>query len=856
MQVAVPPLPSVRRRWLQAPVGVEFVLALSALSLFAAAIATRWDPSGATFLWNLDLPKIDYPLATLFHSALASGRLPLWNDALGLGFPLYAEGQIGAFYPPNWLIFQLPPLEALEVTRVVHLALAGTGAGLLALRIAGTRRGAVLAAGVAILGGAVTTKLEWTNVVVAWGWAPWVLLPLVRRPPMGIGLASAGIAWGVQALAGHPNTWLLTGLAAAVIVVANGREIRSILRVAAVFSIGAAIGAVQLVPTFVLLRLSARAGGLAADDLFNNSFTPFDPLGAAFVNAFVRAGPMGWDLSTSWYPYPNFGVLEAGVYVGLPVLALAAVGAGHPRARPWLVLAAAMVGLAVLGALRPALWASLPILNGIRHPARAYLFVSLAVGMLAAIGVSRPSMAGSFRRATAIVGVAVGLYAATVLVASNLPLAFEGFIRDIGWYVGPDRGAELRLNALAALGTGLPFAAEVALGIVTCAAVAAVRRDALQATCTAARTRLRPFIRLALVLLAIGPLAVLSPLVNGRLPADASDWSRTPFVSASASVGAHRLVALDPPGWFDGMPDQLAAAGVHDLRMFSSLDLAATDALIPLIGSGGGVPIRRAIGIDTLVTFGDQGCPGTFITYVEKDKATFCRDDAALHPPYWIPQDVARVNPADASALLPSPVDAEIDAVRALESARSARLIESGTGTLEAQVDAPADGWLYVDEAWWPTWQVAVDGRAVTPLRALGGMLIAVPIGSHDVTAHFYPVDAGIGAGIGLAGAVSAAILAIADIRRRRERDPLMNRPRVRTRSSLTRTRPVRVVLERPTTEGEFSGEQPKDKDRSDRERRTEARSRESAQHQEDGEDPKDVPGNADRPGERRETEQ
>ena len=58
-------------------------------------------PPGMT-LWNLDLPKIDSPLAVFFHEALAAGRLPLWNDRLGLGFPLYAEGQIGAFYPPNW----------------------------------------------------------------------------------------------------------------------------------------------------------------------------------------------------------------------------------------------------------------------------------------------------------------------------------------------------------------------------------------------------------------------------------------------------------------------------------------------------------------------------------------------------------------------------------------------------------------------------------------------------------------------------------------------------------------------------------------------------------------------------------
>jgi hypothetical protein len=52
----------------------------------------------------------DFPLASFFHEALSHGTLPLWDDRIGIGYPRYAEGQIGAFYPPNWLIYQLPPL--------------------------------------------------------------------------------------------------------------------------------------------------------------------------------------------------------------------------------------------------------------------------------------------------------------------------------------------------------------------------------------------------------------------------------------------------------------------------------------------------------------------------------------------------------------------------------------------------------------------------------------------------------------------------------------------------------------------------------------------------------------------------
>src|SRR5438093_11672863 len=162
------PRPSVLRR--ASPRSVRIAVALAAL--LAALLAARIHLPDGRWLWNLDLPKFDYPLAVLFHNALVAGRLPLWDDRLGLGFPLYAEGQIGAFYPPNWLIFLLPPLAALDLTRVVHLGLAGTGAGMLALRLTGSRAGSLVAALCAVLGGAIATKLEWHNLVAAYGWMP------------------------------------------------------------------------------------------------------------------------------------------------------------------------------------------------------------------------------------------------------------------------------------------------------------------------------------------------------------------------------------------------------------------------------------------------------------------------------------------------------------------------------------------------------------------------------------------------------------------------------------------------------------------------------------------------------------
>src|SRR4029077_9429804 len=166
---------------------------------------------------------------------------------------------------------------ALDVSRVLHLTLAGLGTGLIALRLSGSRTGAVAAAPVALCGGGIAPNVEWHNLVAAYVWLPWVLLPLVRRPrPTRTGLVVAGILWGIQALAGHPNIWLLTGLTAVVVLIATTPHVATIGRVLAFGCIGVAVGAVQLIPTAILSTLSVRSSALSRIDLFTSAATPFD----------------------------------------------------------------------------------------------------------------------------------------------------------------------------------------------------------------------------------------------------------------------------------------------------------------------------------------------------------------------------------------------------------------------------------------------------------------------------------------------------------------------------------------------------------------------------------------------------
>ncbi len=73
------------------------------------------------------------------------------------------------------------------------------------------------------------------------------------------------------------------------------------------------------------------------------------------------------------------------------------------------------------------------------------------------------------------------------------------------------------------------------------------------------------------------------------------------------------------------------------------------------------------------------------------------------------------------------------------------------------QVEAPADGWVLFDRAWWPSWLVTVDGVEVPVYEALGGQIVQVAAGRHEIVATLTPRELGLGALLGVAALLFAA---------------------------------------------------------------------------------------------------
>ncbi len=746
--------PPARKTRLEA---VPAVLLILLASLAGAVVVARVGWPDGPWLWQPDLPQGTYPLAALFHQALGRGELPIWGDAVGLGAPLYAEGQIGALYPLNWLIYQLPPLVALDVVRVLHLTIAGLGAGLITLRLSGSRTGAVVTALLIVANGGIVSKLEWHQAVIAYGWLPWILLPLVwsRGRPTALSVAVAGAFFGIQALSGFPPYWFLSGLLATLVLAYRSGLRRSLWAVPLFGLVGLGVGAIQLIPTVVLVGLSTRSGGVGTENLFEFSATPFDFLFVAFANAFVPLRIPQWDIYEGWQPAVSFwALLEGYAFVGLPAIALAAVAARYQRTRAFLVLGGAAVALPIIGAMEPSFVASVPFVNGLRHPIRAYLFLDVAIAILAGIGLARLGRGRPVRIAFIVVAGLVVAYAAVTLAALS-PTIFTELTGRL--WAEPVDAEAVRSRAVAALTAPFPLVAELVIA------------GAVLTLLTLRRSRRTVA---AVAFLTIAPLVTLTPFVNSLRTSDWFTQEGSELATAVLASDAAQLAAVNEP-FYPSLVGALDASGprpphLHTSRFQLSLRVRASDELVSrLLYPSFDETLARAIGLDTLVVFRDGPCPGgRQLAYVASVGASICRIEGAARAPYWIPAGV--VQPGTPRSGLLSPAEPTVDPAMAVSSARPAEVTAWTSDRSTLRVEAPDDGFVFIDRAWYPWWVASVGGRVVETQRLWSGMLVPVPAGIHEVDVRLIPLDAIVGALLSIACLMAIGVAVAQSQRRKR----------------------------------------------------------------------------------------
>jgi hypothetical protein len=374
------------------------------------------------------------PLRVAAAELVRAGHLPLWNPYLFGGMPLHGAAQAGLLFPLNWFYLVFSPPVATNLMMLSSYALAALGAYLYARRTGTTLAGALATGIVWQLSAFLVNQIGHTNILQTAAMLPWVLWAVDGYGMMGTrgrGLWLAALV-ALQAFTGHQQTFVYSMLLAAAYAVcmalAAKRTRTFYLRSLAFLAAGGLLAAVQILPTFELLRNSLRA--TATYDFFTSFSMP-----RRFVLTLVAPYLMGGGdghLFRAPYVGPPFYAEYVG-YVGLLTLMLAVVAVlQKPDARTkfWAVVSLVCLALAC-GRFLPfdlyRLVYYIPVLNLFRVPARHLMEVEFALAVLAGRGLTVVAAAhgdAGVRRRAALIA-AIFILLTCVVVIWGRPQEFQ-----------------------------------------------------------------------------------------------------------------------------------------------------------------------------------------------------------------------------------------------------------------------------------------------------------------------------------------------------------------------------------------------------------------------------------------------
>lgn len=339
------------------------------------------------------------PWLLFLRQEVRAWRFPFWNPHQSAGTPYWANGSSAPLFPLHILFSLLPAQIGFVLLPWLRLVLGGLGAWWLARELGVESRAALLAGILYPLSGRFVAFLLYP-MANAFCLVPWIFLATERlatgRQPgqrfSGTFLLAA--LAGLQLMAGHPETAVMTALLCAVYLLvrvrwrSGGSGERSAWgvwgRFTVAWSVAGALSAVQTLPLAAYLFASTRwAAWHAADPMTL-------PLAGRLALRFFLPNAWGHPASADfWGPF-NF--VSTSIYLGALAVPLALTGALlERRDRRWLAVVA-MTLFALLAAFRlppvEPLLLALPVLKKALHHYFAFGF-GLGVALLAAVGLER-----------------------------------------------------------------------------------------------------------------------------------------------------------------------------------------------------------------------------------------------------------------------------------------------------------------------------------------------------------------------------------------------------------------------------------------------------------------------------------
>lgn len=220
--------------------------------------------------------------------ALKENSLPLWEPLIGGGFPLFAEGQVGALFPSNLLLFRLfSPVLAYNIALVVAFIMLAWGMYLYLRILKRSIWGAAFGALVLSFSGLPVLQLPHITLLQGFSLMPLILWAGFRGNPWLLAVLLA-----FQIFAGFPQATFLTLITVyfqSVYLSFRQRSAKPLTSLLIGTFLGVGMGAAQLLPSYEFLT---QIGGSKGFDYFTASYFSFPPSHiVTFLSPFALGNP-------------------------------------------------------------------------------------------------------------------------------------------------------------------------------------------------------------------------------------------------------------------------------------------------------------------------------------------------------------------------------------------------------------------------------------------------------------------------------------------------------------------------------------------------------------------------------------
>jgi hypothetical protein len=753
-----------------------------------------------------------WPWRRVAMASLSRGEVPFVDEYSSAGQPMLANPNAVLLYPTLLLEKVLPPASAFNLHYLLHVFWAFFGARALAGRL-GQSEGASFVSGVAYAfsGMMLSYASAFANSGAAAAWLPWcaaAAIDLARardtREALRAALA-AGLAFGLQLLAGEPVISLLTVLVAGGLGLVEcfalrdgaGRRLLRFAAGGAGSGVGAGLlAAPLLLPLSVVLPFTYRGQHAYSWKAFSASaFALWRLPEWLFPRLSGDPGALGPGEHWQWALHPGDVLYIWCVTLGVVPLILilaAAVQPGFWRGRrAWLGAYAGVSLLFAFGASLPffRLLYQFPALRRFRYPIKFYLLSTLCAALLAGFAAERFGQRPARRERLILAGF-LTVFAAAVAVSGEGGLLDRLITPHLAQLTVP---APLLLPAIRA-----SFRADALLGLAAVCAAGAIAA----------------FCRSATVARHLLGFATLACAFSWGLPlfvsADDRVLSRLPAVAEHLKGPGRLYVAPEIPEF------SVVAGGTShpDLPpLVSKFARVQVEELVP--GTGQPFGVRSIFDADPDGSFGwFNRLAGEALTVSNPDEKSrllrafggrwILSEESAVYPgarPVTgfsvagrrlelseLPGALAELRWASRAVRVPS-LSGALDLLRSesfhpetdvLLPGPPAELPPEGVGaavtplavgpdSASADVAAPSPGYLVFSRTYFRAWKAEIDGQPVAVLVANArDLAVAVPEGSHHVT--FAWDRAPFHRGVGLQAAAFASILALVALSRARRR--------------------------------------------------------------------------------------